>query len=238
MAQNANLIVSVSGIRGIVGAGLSPESACAYSSALGTYLRGGKILLSRDGRPSGAMVRHAVLAGLLATGCAVEDLGVTPTPTVGFAIKKLKAKGAIQITASHNPAPWNGLKLFGEDGRVLSAGRGRELQALFTSANFHQVAWDQLGYVQDRAQALSWHRDRVLELVDVVRIRSRQMKVLVDANGGAGGPLARLLLQSLGCQAVILGGNADGDFAHEPEPLAENLQEVCPQVSAENAQLG
>src|SRR5207253_9117037 len=119
-----NLIVSVSGIRGIIGQALTPEAATAFAAALGTFTQGGRIVLSRDGRPSGAMLRHAVLAGLLGAGCEVQDLGVTPTPTCGLAVRRLQAAGGIQITASHNPAEWNGLKLFCPEGRVLPAARG------------------------------------------------------------------------------------------------------------------
>ena len=90
--------------------------------------------MSRDGRPSGVMLRHAILAGLTAAGCEVHDLGVAPTPTVGLAVRTLQAAGGVQITASHNPAEWNGLKLFGPDGRVLSAAEGRKVQALFEPA--------------------------------------------------------------------------------------------------------
>src|SRR4051794_31244389 len=110
------LIVSVSGVRGIVGSGLSPTVVANFAQALGTYLRGGRIVLARDSRPSGEMLRHAVIAGLTACGCEVVDLAIVPTPTCGLAVRKLDAAGAIQITASHNPAPWNGLKLFGSDG--------------------------------------------------------------------------------------------------------------------------
>src|ERR1700730_16967763 len=103
MAQASDLIVSVSGIRGIIGAGLTPEAATAFAAALGTATDGGKIVGSRDGRPSGVMIRHAVLAGLLSSGCEVVDLGVLPTPTCGLAVRRLQAAGGIQITASHKP---------------------------------------------------------------------------------------------------------------------------------------
>src|SRR5579871_3501196 len=131
MSVDPQLIVSVSGIRGVIGQSLSPGVAVAFAGALGIHTNGGKIILSRDGRPSGAMLRHAILGGLLAAGCEVHDLGVAPTPTVGLAVRTLEAAGAIQITASHNPAEWNGLKLFGNDGRVLGAAVGREIQATF-----------------------------------------------------------------------------------------------------------
>src|SRR5262249_34070489 len=143
------LIVSVSGIRGIVGEGLTAEAALAFASALGSYTDGGLIVLSRDGRPSGLMLRHAILAGLLGAGCEVHDIGVAPTPTFGMAITRLKAAGGIQITASHNPAPWNGLKLFGPRGNVLSATDGAKIKALFEAQRFRQAAWDKLGGVID-----------------------------------------------------------------------------------------
>jgi phosphomannomutase len=238
MFMTAPLIVSVSGIRGIIGEGLTPDAALRFASALGTYLQGGPVLLSRDGRGSGDMLRHAVLAGLLASGCEVRDLGVVPTPTVGVAVRRTEAAGAIQITASHNPAQWNGLKLFGPEGRVLPAEQGKKVQELFESGPFRRAAWDDLGYLADCPQAVDWHCQRVLELVDVVTIRSRSLKVLLDANGGAGGPLGRKLLNAFQSRPVVLGGNANGDFEHEPEPTAENLLTLCPRVPAEGADIG
>src|SRR2546427_12508480 len=123
------LIVSVSGIRGIVGKGLTAEVALAFAAALGTQAQGGRMVLSRDGRSSGPMLRHAVLSGLLGAGCEVHDLGVAPTPTCGLAVRRLGAAGAIQITASHNPSEWNGLKLFGADGAVLSPSEGSKIKS-------------------------------------------------------------------------------------------------------------
>jgi phosphomannomutase len=238
MAQDSELIVSVSGIRGIVGAGLTPDAATAFAAALGTSTGGGRIVLSRDGRPSGAMLRHAVLAGLLATGCEVHDLGVAATPTVGLAVRRLEARGGIQITASHNPAPWNGLKLFGPDGAVLSANAGQQLKALFDSRSCRRVAWDAIGTVTDCQAAADWHRQRVLELVDVPAIRARQPATFLDANRGAGGPLGRYLLQSFWCRGIYHGCEADGRFAHEPEPIESNLRDVCPRVAAEGCDIG
>src|SRR5438105_3118045 len=147
MSQGSELIVSVSGIRGVVGQGLTPEVACAFAAALGTYARGGRVVLSRDSRPSGLVLRHAVLAGLLGAGCEVHDIGVAPTPTCGLAVRHLQAVGAVQISASHNPAPWNGLKLFGPDGGVLSAAEGRAVQSIFESRAFRRASHAELGHV-------------------------------------------------------------------------------------------
>jgi phosphomannomutase len=127
--MGTELIVSVSGIRGIVGDSLTPEPVSRFAAALGTFLHGGRVVVARDSRPSGEMLKHAVLAGLFSTRCQVEDIGIAPTPTVGIAVRQLGAAGAIQITASHNPSPWNGLKLFGPDGAVLPADQGKQVQA-------------------------------------------------------------------------------------------------------------
>src|SRR5207248_5620325 len=183
MSAEQGLIVSVSGIRGVVGQGLTPGAALAFASALATHIGGGKIVVSRDGRPSGAMLRHAVLAGLTAAGCEAHDLGVAPTPTVGLAVRALGAAGGVQITASHNPAPWNGLKLFGPDGRVLSAAEGAKVRRLFEAGAARGAAWNELGTVQDYHKAEDAHRDRVLQLIDVPRIRAAQLRAFLDANG-------------------------------------------------------
>jgi phosphomannomutase len=238
MSAEPGLIVSVSGIRGIVGQSLTPAAALAFASALGAHAGGGGIVVSRDGRPSGVMLRHAVLAGLTAAGCEVHDLGIAPTPTVGLAVRELQAAGGMQITASHNPAPWNGLKLFGPDGRVLSAAEGRKVQALFENGAGRRVAWDALGTVHDYSKAEELHRDRILELVDGPRICAAGLRAFLDANGGAGGPLGRRLLEGFGVETFCRGCDADGVFLHEPEPTAENLRDICPLVPEQRADIG
>jgi phosphomannomutase len=232
------LIVSVSGIRGIIGAGFSPAAALAFAQALGTYVRGGRILLSRDSRPSGLMLRHAVIAGLASCGCEIHDLGIVPTPTCGLAVRQLDAAGAIQITASHNPAPWNGMKLFGADGGVLSAARGKEVKQIFDTNKYALVPHDRLGGVQTCNKAHDWHRERALQLVDVALIGKGNFRVFLDANGGAGGALGKVLLDSLQARPIVVGGQPDGNFAHPPEPLAENLATILPLVPQHQANVG
>jgi phosphomannomutase len=238
MSAPAGLIVSVSGIRGIVGESLTPQVALAFASALGVHVNGGKVVVSRDGRPSGAVLRHAVLAGLTASGCEVHDLGVAPTPTVGLAVRHLGAAGGVQITASHNPAPYNGLKLFGPDGQVLSSAVGKEVQRLFEAGAVRKVAHNELGEVRYYRQAEEVHGDQVLRLVDGARIRAARFKAVLDGNGGAGGPLGRRLLQSLAVETVCEACEADGFFRHEPEPTADNLQGICPVVRQLEADIG
>jgi phosphomannomutase len=221
-----------------VGDSLTPPVALAFASAFAAYLGGGSVVLSRDGRPSGVMLRHCIKAGLIAGGCDVLDLGVTATPTVGVAVRTLGAAGGIQITASHNPAPYNGIKLFGPDGRVLQAHLGAEVKRLFEAGTTRYVPYGEIGTVRHHRQAEETHGDRVLQLIDGARIRGRRFKVVLDGNGGAGGPLGQRLLQSLAVETIPLHCEPDGLFRHEPEPTAENLAEVAPLVPQHRADLG
>jgi phosphomannomutase len=238
MTPPSDLIVSVSGIRGIVGEGLTPQVALAFACALGVHVNGGSVAVSRDGRPSGVMIRHAVLAGLSSSGCEVHDLGVAATPTLGLAVRTLGAAGGIQVTASHNAAPYNGLKLFGPDGRVLSAAVGKKVAHYFEMGMVRTVPHNEVGLVRHYRQAEEVHGDQVLRLVDGTRIRAARFRALLDGNGGAGGPLGRRLLQSLAVETVCEACDADGFFRHEPEPTAENLRGVCPRVRDHEADVG
>lgn len=238
MSSPSELIVSVSGIRGVVGESLTPQVALAFATALGVHVQGGSVAISRDGRPSGTMLRHAMMAGLAASGCEIHDLGVAPTPTVGLAVRTLHAAGGVQITASHNPAPYNGMKLFGADGRVLSAGVGEQVRALFEQRACRYAPYNEIGSVRYYRQAEEVHGDQVLHLIDGGRIRAGRFKAVLDGNGGAGGPLGRRLLQSLAVETVGLACDADGFFRHEPEPTAENLRDVCPLVRQHEADIG
>ena len=211
MQPSNEVIVSVSGIRGIIGEGLTPELATRFAAALGSYLGGQRVVVCRDGRPSGAMLRHAVLAGFFSSGCEVKDIGIAPTPTCGLAVRRLEAAGGMQITASHNPAEWNGLKLFGPDGAVLTAAEGRKIKELFESGPFHRVGWNELGQV-DGLPASRGLAPRARPGTGRCRRKSaaRQLRTFLDANGGAGGPLGRQLLEALQAQPVGQGCDADG----------------------------
>lgn len=231
-------ILSISGLRGIVGNGLDPEYLTRFAAALGTMLQGGTIVLSRDGRASGDMVRHAVTAGLTATGCRVIDAGIAATPTCGVLVTHLKAAGGLQITASHNPVEWNGLKPFSSDGSVFSREQGEQLLSLLDSGNFQYADWDRLGTVETCADAAAPHIERVLKLIDVAAVRQRQFKVVLDVNHGSGAVAAPRLLEQLGCDVVVLGGTPDGRFEHTPEPIEQNLHGLCDAVRTHGADAG
>lgn len=233
-----DLIVSVSGIRGIVGQSLTPDTACRFGAALGTALKGGRVVLARDSRPSGRMLRAAVTAGLTAAGCSVEDIGIAPTPTVGLAVRQLGAAGGIQITASHNPAPWNGLKMFGPDGAVLPADRGRQVAQLFEGGRFRYAGWDGIGDIRVPPDVLDEHARLACDAVSAAGVHAAGFRVLLDANGGAGGPLGANLLRHLGCEVVELACDPDGAFVHEAEPVPAHLVDVGPQVERSGAAVG
>lgn len=236
--MHPSLIVSVSGIRGIVGESLTPEAACRFGMALGSYLGGGSVLVARDSRPSGIMLRHAVTSGLLAAGSRVEDIGIAATPTVGIAVRHLHAAGAIMITASHNPAPWNGLKLFGNDGAVLPAKQGLAVKSLFESGGFKLRSWNAIGSLGVPPDVNDEHLRLVLDRVSVGSIAAARPRVFLDGNGGAGGPLGIRLLDALGCEVVQHHCEADGDFAHDPEPTPAHLVDVAPWVKQSGSAIG
>lgn len=231
-------ILSISGLRGVVGNGLTPDYLTRFAAAVGTIADQGTVVLSRDGRGSGRMVRHAVISGLLATGCKVIDADIATTPTCGVLVTHLKAAGGIQITASHNPIPWNGLKPFSPEGSVYNQEQGERLLDVLNNEKFNFVSWDQLGEVERYENAAGPHIERVLALIDQAAIQQRKFKVVLDCNHGSGGVATPQLLEALGCEVIVLGGTPDGNFAHTPEPLKENLTSLCEEVVKQGADVG
>ncbi|MFO1022399.1 MAG: phosphoglucosamine mutase [Planctomycetales bacterium] len=231
-------ILSISGLRGVIGDGLDPSFLVDFAAAVGTLAQGGTIVVSRDGRNTGLMVKYAVLAGLTATGCKVIDADIASTPTCGVLVHHLKAAGGIQITASHNPIPWNGLKPFSDEGRVYDQAAGERLLDVLNNRKFAFATWDKLGTTELSADPHAPHLDRVLKLIDVDAIRRKKFKVVLDCNHGSGGILGPRLLEQLGCEVHVLGGTPDGNFEHIPEPLKENLTGLCETVQKLGADVG
>jgi len=224
----SRLMVSISGIRGVVGDTLSPELVARYAAAFGEYCGGGPVVLGRDTRPSGPMMRHAVIAGLNAAGCRVLDVGVVPTPTVAVLVEELGAAGGVCITASHNPVEWNALKFFHGDGLFLDQEQSRRHLDI-AQRGPALVDWQALGGVEELANAGEAHVRRILALglVDVPALRRRGFRVAVDCVNGAGRLLAPHLLQELGCEVVKLGVEDTGVFSRGAEPTPENLGALC-----------
>jgi len=231
-------IISVSGLRGIVGETLTPEVAVRYATAFAALAPPGRIVITRDGRASGEMLCGAIQAGLNAVGRHTLDAGVAATPTTGVLVRHCEAAGGIQISASHNPAEYNGLKLFAAEGRVIPAGPGRNVLARYRAGTIDWVRHNRLGTREDPPDSISAHLGAVLATVDVGRIRDRRFNVLLDSNHGAGGLLGRRLLEELGCRISVLGEEPNGQFAHLPEPTAENLAGVLSAVTKAGAEIG
>jgi phosphomannomutase len=233
-------MISVSGVRGIVGVGLTPEVVMSFAQAFGAYIHSGKVVVGRDSRVTGEMLRNALCAGLMAVGCDIIDIGVCPTPTTQLAVENLEAEGGIMITASHNPIMWNGLKLIGAEGLFLDAEQGDEVLKISQARSYNFVNWDKIGVAVSYTQAVADHIKAILDLpyIDLNEIRARQFKVVLDCVCGAGGNLLPALLTELGCQTIPMNCEPTGLFPRNPEPLPENLTELCACVKHEQADLG
>ncbi len=217
------LMVSVSGIRGVYGNGLTRDIAERFCHAYGKRYPG-VIVVGRDSRESGGQIREAAVSGLAKAGCDVIDLGIAATPTVGMAVPARNASGGIIITASHNPAEWNGLKFLGPDGVFLNTIEAAEVLAVYESTGSLESV-PRTGTVSAWDGADTHHIDAILslDLIDRGLIAAKRFPVCLDANHGAGGPICGKLLERLGCLVTAMNGEPTGKFAHGAEPVPENL---------------
>lgn len=236
----AALMVSISGVRGIVGSSLTPDVIKRYSLAFASYLKEATVIVGGDSRTSGIFVKNIVKGCLQAAGCRVIDIGIVPTPTVQMEILYHKAAGGIAITASHNPPEWNGLKFMDTNGRFLSPEKAQEVYRLAQKEKFKLESWQSIGSEEFSGDANKRHIAAILNLpyLKLDQIRRRKFKVVVDCVNGAGGLIIPLLLKDLGCETVILNGEAHGRFAHNPEPLPEHLKELMDTVKKIKADIG
>lgn len=233
-----SLIISVSGLRGVIGKTLTPEVVARYVGAFASGLEPGRVLVSFDGRSTGPMLCQAVRAALQATGHEALDAGPCATPTTGILVKHHGCVGGVQVSASHNPAEYNGIKLFGADGRVVPAELGEQVKQRYLAGQCDWTTHDEIGSIEELTKTAGPHWDLIAPLVNVDRINKRKFKVLLDSNHGAGGVVGRVVLEKLGCVVHHLGGEPNGQFAHTPEPTAENLKDVCNQVANQHAAVG
>lgn len=243
------LIKSISGIRGTIGGkpgdNLTPVDIVKFAAAFGTIIAkdkpATKIVIGRDGRISGGMVQELVVNTLTGLGIDVVDLELSTTPTVEVAVKMEKADGGIILTASHNPKEWNALKLLNEEGEFISAETGAKVLELAANEEFHFASVDKLGTVTKNETYLQKHIDAILKypLVNAKAIARQHFKVVVDAINSTGAIYVPALLKALGVtEVIVLNGEVNGKFAHNPEPLAEHLSQLCNEVVQQKAHLG
>jgi phosphomannomutase len=232
------LKISISGVRGVVGASLTPALLTRFAQAFGTYVGGGRIVVGRDTRTSGEMVCQAVTAGLLSAGCRILDLGVCPTPTVQLMVRRHQARGGVAITASHNPAEWNALKFVGDDGLFLSGASGRELLDIYHQGDYTRVAGEAMRPVERAADALAVHMAAVLDAVGPLPAGAPRLRVAIDACNGAGSIVSPQLLTALGVDVVPINVTPDGRFPRQAEPTPAALQQLGEAVRAGRCDLG
>ncbi len=233
------LMESISGIRGIVGDGLDPNVLVKYTSAFANFVRKGTVVVGRDARISGQMVRSIVNGTLSAKGINVIDIGICPTPTVQYTVNKLKACGGIAISASHNPNEWNALKLLNSSGQFLSPEEYLEYRSFLDNGSSSFSSWNKLGQITF-SDGIESHVNAALKLdfINLDEIRKRKFKVLVDCVNGAGVYVIPDLLRTLGCEVSEINCQKNGIFPRLPEPIPENLTETLIAVSNANADLG
>jgi phosphomannomutase len=249
----AQLIVSISGIRGIVGDGLGPEVVERFALAFGTWLSsraapsaeagGGdssnarpRVVMARDSRPSGPELAEGLRRGLRITGCDVLDAGILSTPGLAVLVRHFDAAGGAVITASHNPAPYNGIKLMSPKGLALSRDEGRAVLDLYEQGDFARPSSP--GEAETLESPARIHVERVLETVDADRIRAAGFTVAVDPVNGAGGAEMAALLDALGCEVVMINPLPDGQFGRGPEPVPANLADLGRAVTEKGAAVG
>jgi phosphomannomutase len=236
-----SLMVSISGIRGIFGTDLTPQNLELYASAYGTWLGGGTVVLGRDSRVTGELCEHIVTAALQATGCNVIQLGIVPTPTVAMGVLRHKAAGGIIISASHNPAEWNALKLLNARSEFLDAGEGQEVIRIARNHGIRYRDYKGIGRTMVDDTVLDAHIDAILSLpyIDRDLIAGAGFRVAVDAVNGAGSLALPRLLERLGVKEIAkIHCVPDGLFPHDPEPLPEHLTEICELVGSAGSDIG
>ncbi len=236
-----SLMISVAGVRGIVGDSLDPAIVSRFAAAFARALPdAGPVVLGRDARVTGPMVRLAACAGLNAAGREVIDIGLATTPTTQMAVEHLGAAGGVILTASHNPAPWNALKFLSSAGEFLGPREGREVRERFETNRDLWASWDGVGSVREEPNALAWHLERVLGLphIDVAAIRKRALHVVVDGCASVGGVALPALLAELGARVTKLDCEPNGRFTRELEPLPEHLGALGRAVLEARADLG
>ena len=244
------LIKSISGIRGTIGGStgdtLNPLDIVKFTTAYAMFIRrngqsrSNKIVVGRDARISGEMVKNVVCGTLMGVGYDVINIGLATTPTTELAVRMSGADGGIIITASHNPRQWNALKLLNKEGEFLTAADGAVVLDIAEKENFEYADVDHLGhYVEDNTFDAR-HIESVLQLklVDVEAVKKAHFKVCVDTINSVGGIILPKLLEQLGVEYTILNGEATGDFAHNPEPLEKNLQGIMDEMKTGKYDLG
>ncbi len=236
----STLMVSISGVRGIVGDGLDPITIIKYTSAYAGFIGKGKVVVGRDARITGDMLNQLVTGTLLAKGLDVINIGICPTPTVQFTVKELNADGGIAISASHNPNEWNALKLLNSTGQFMTPEENKTMIEKLDESDRNYKRWNEIGKNSFYTDGIQNHVNAVLSIkyIDLKAIRKRKFKVLVDCVNGAGAYVIPQLLRKFGCEVIEMNCEKSGIFPRLPEPLPENLIETFKAVEDSKVDFG
>jgi phosphomannomutase len=232
------LKISISGVRGVIGDSLTPALLTRFAQAFGTHTGAGTIVIGRDPRTSGEMVKHAVVAGVLSSGSRVVDIGMCPVPTVQLQVRQRHAHGGIAITASHNPAEWNALKFIGPAGLFLDAGQARELLDIYHQGEYTKVTGSEIRTVEEVEGATDAHIKAILDVLGPLPKTEKPIRVVLDSCNGAGSLVGPKLLEALGATVFPINVTPDGSFPRPAEPVPENLRDLCDAVTEHNADIG
>src|SRR5712671_7266617 len=232
------LKISISGVRGVIGESLTPALLTRFAQAFGTAVGSGTIVIGRDPRTSGEMVKQAVIAGLLSSGCRILDIGMCPVPTIQLLVRHHRAHGGIAITASHNPAEWNALKFIGRGGFFLNTGQARELLDIYHQGEYTRVGGAEMREVAELPGAIDLHIQTIMDVLGPLPTRRKKLRVVLDACNGAGSLVGPKLLAALGAEVFTINVTPNGLFPRPAEPLAENLGDLCAAVKAKQADVG
>jgi phosphomannomutase len=232
------LKISISGVRGVIGDSLTPSLLTRFAQAFGTHTGTGTIVIGRDPRTSGEMVKHAVIAGVLSSGSRVVDIGVCPVPTVQLLVRQRHAHGGIAITASHNPAEWNALKFIGPSGLFLDAGQARELLDIYHQGEYTKVSGGEIRTVDEVEGATDQHIKAILDVLGPLPDTAKPLRVVLDSCNGAGSLVGPKLLEALGAEVIPINVTPDGSFPRAAEPVPENLGALRAAVREHNADIG
>ncbi len=238
MISPLSLKIGIAGVRGIAGQSLTPQLVTSFAAAFGTYCGSGPVVIGTDTRPSREMVTQAAIAGLLSVGCSPVSLGIVPLPALQHHVRKTAAVGGICITASHNPMEWNALKFVGPDGIALRPNQFAELTDLYHQGVYPRAIAQRIGDCRTDDSAITAHREAILTAVNEVAIRSRHFKVAVDCCNGAASTAAPEFLKALGCEVVPIHTDPEKGFPRDPEPIAENIDELRRAVKESGAEVG
>ncbi|MHA1851654.1 MAG: phosphoglucosamine mutase [Candidatus Thorarchaeota archaeon] len=227
------------GVRGVINETMTVDLVLNLGKAIGTTIGPGKIVVGRDARNGGEMFSKSLIAGLLSTGCSIVNIDYAPTPTLQFVVPRMKASGGVVITASHNPAEFNGVKVMGSNGIEISRETETKIESVFHSKEFRVVDWNNIGSITQDRTAVDQHIEGIKSHIDIKKVQQKNLTIVIDSANSVGALVTPKLMCDLGCKVISLNSQLDGSFpGRSPEPSPENVIELCKTVKSVGADLG